>query len=105
MLTFDFIKNAIKPICKEYGVKRAYIFGSYARGEANKDSDIDLRVIKGKNQKLNSLVKSSLFVSDLEETLGKKVDLITVLPNDKNFGIFRQNVLNDEVLVYDSAAN
>nr|WP_282432433.1 nucleotidyltransferase domain-containing protein [Syntrophobotulus glycolicus] len=33
---------------KSYGVSRAYLFGSYARGEAFQDSDIDLRIDGGK---------------------------------------------------------
>ena len=45
--TIEDIKTIIEPIARKYGVERVYLFGSYARGEANMNSDIDLRVDKG----------------------------------------------------------
>ena len=50
MLTIPVIKERIAPICKEYEVKEAYLFGSYARGESTEDSDIDIRIDKGKSK-------------------------------------------------------
>lgn len=38
------IAAIIRPILQNYGVSRAYLFGSYARGEATEHSDIDLRI-------------------------------------------------------------
>lgn len=38
------IQAIIRPILQDYGVSRAYLFGSYARGEATGQSDIDLRI-------------------------------------------------------------
>lgn len=59
----------------ESGVKRAALFGSYARGDATKNSDIDLLIeFKGKNKSLLDLAALKIH---LEETLGKNVDLIT----------------------------
>ena len=40
----DEIKESIMPVARNYGVKRVMLFGSYARGEATEDSDIDLHV-------------------------------------------------------------
>ena len=40
--TIDEIKDKITPICKKYDVKSVNIFGSYSRGEATENSDIDL---------------------------------------------------------------
>ena len=40
MLTLEAIKDKITPVCRKYGVKRAYLFGSYARGEATAQSDV-----------------------------------------------------------------
>ena len=39
--TIDEIKRISVPIAKEYGVNSLSLFGSYARCEANEDSDID----------------------------------------------------------------
>ena len=38
------IQQRIAPIAKQYGLKAVFLFGSYARGEAREDSDIDLLV-------------------------------------------------------------
>jgi predicted nucleotidyltransferase len=41
------IKERIMPVAQRYGVKRVMLFGSYARGEAAEDSDVDLHVWRG----------------------------------------------------------
>ena len=69
------IKQKISPILFKYGVKRASVFGSVARGEDHEDSDVDLLV------KLSVLPHGIWgFVGlkqDLELALGKKVDVIS----------------------------
>ena len=47
MLTIEEIRDKITPICQKYGVKSAYLFGSYARGEATEKSDVDIRIEQG----------------------------------------------------------
>ena len=62
----------IVAVLKENGVKQAGIFGSYARGEAKKSSDIDILI------KFNgSLLDMVGIEMELEEKLKKKVDLLT----------------------------
>lgn len=102
MLSLDDIKEKISPICSEYEIKRAYLFGSYARGEADEKSDIDIRIEKGSNDKLKSLLQVSGFRCRLEDVLSKKVDLITILPTQNLYDIFRKKILQDEVLLYES---
>ena len=41
------LRKQITPIAMKYGVERVYLFGSYAKGCATAESDIDLRVDKG----------------------------------------------------------
>ena len=48
MLTIDEIKAVVTPICERYGVDKVTLFGSYARGEADDQSDVDLMVDGGK---------------------------------------------------------
>ena len=60
MLTIEKIKEIITPICKKYGVKRAYLFGSYARNEATEKSDVDIRIESGKIRGLFQLADSVL---------------------------------------------
>lgn len=102
MLSLSDIKEKISPICSEYGVKRAYLFGSYARGEADEKSDIDIRIEKGANEKLKSLLQVSGFRLKLEDALLKNVDLITVLPTQSLFDIFRKKIESEEVLLYEN---
>jgi len=68
------IKEKIIPILKQYDVKRAAIFGSYVRGEAKEDSDLDL-LVEFKGEK--SLLDLAGLKIELEELLKKKVDVLT----------------------------
>lgn len=69
------ISKRIVPILKKNSVVKAGIFGSYARGEEKKMSDLDL-LIKINNQKF-SLLDLVRLERELKKKLGKKVDLIT----------------------------
>ena len=46
--TIDEIKAIASPIAESHGVAALYLFGSYARGEATSDSDLDFRIEKGR---------------------------------------------------------
>ena len=68
------LKKKINPILIKNDVKRAAIFGSYARGEATKNSDVDI-LIEYKNDDKSLFDLIGLHV-ELEEKLKKKVDLV-----------------------------
>ena len=88
------IKNKISPILESNEIEFAGIFGSYARGEEIKDSDIDI-LVKFKNPK--SLLKVVGLEMDLSDALQKKVDLVTeggICPHIK------KDVLKDLQLIY-----
>jgi hypothetical protein len=63
----------IKLILKQKGVTRAAIFGSYARGEQKRNSDVDLLVELPDKMTLFGMGGLKM---DLEENIGKKVDLV-----------------------------
>lgn len=46
-LTNEAITYLVRPVAKKYGIDRIYLFGSYARGEATKKSDVDLLIDGG----------------------------------------------------------
>lgn len=89
------IKKHIVPILRRQGVTKAALFGSAARGEMKKRSDIDI-LIKFKGQKsLLDLVRLQ-FV--LEDTLGRKVDLITY---NSIHPLLRDIILNEQKVIYE----
>ncbi|MBQ2615614.1 MAG: nucleotidyltransferase domain-containing protein [Synergistaceae bacterium] len=90
--TVDEIKRTVIPKARAYGIKSVRLFGSYARGEANDFSDVDLLIDRGK---LGGLVQYFSFVNELEDDFGCHVDVVTSGINDKEFldGIIREGVL------------
>ncbi len=87
------IKPIIVKILKKNDVVRAGIFGSYARGEAKKSSDIDI-LIKFKGRK--SLFDLVRLERELKLNLKKNVDLLTY--NSINH-LLKDNILHDEVRI------
>ncbi|MDR1395400.1 MAG: nucleotidyltransferase domain-containing protein [Deltaproteobacteria bacterium] len=73
--TLDELKKLIAPIAVKYGLPAVYLFGSYARGEAKEDSDVDILVDRtGTSLKgLNALCGLPL---EFEDAVGKPVDLV-----------------------------
>lgn len=94
--TIDEIKSIVAPIAAAHEVDRIYLFGSYARGEATASSDIDLRVDKGR---LRGLFALGALYADLEDILGKQLDLLTTGSLDQKF---LQRIAKEEVLIYAS---
>ena len=94
--TVEEIRSIVAPIAKSYDVDRIYLFGSYARGEATASSDIDLRVDKGR---LKGLFALGALYADLEDGLGKKLDLLTMGSLDQKF---LTHIAKEEVLIYGS---
>ena len=88
------IKKIVNPIAKSYGVDRVFLFGSYARGEATPDSDLDFRVDRGK---LRGLLALGGMYSDLQEKFDKKLDLLTTASLDKDF---LKRISDEEILIY-----
>ena len=85
----------LKEALKKNKVVRAGIFGSYARGEQKKGSDIDILIEIPKNFKFSLLDFVGLKL-ELEDVLGKKVDLVeyvTIKPR------IRDTILNEEVRI------
>lgn len=74
MDTLTAIQKTSAPIFRRYGVRRASVFGSVARGTAGPESDIDL-VVSLKEP--IGLVRFFEMNRVLEQALGRKVDLAT----------------------------
>ena len=68
------IQKQIIPVLKKAGVLRSSVFGSFARGQAKSNSDIDILVDMKKTADLLDFVRLK---SNLEKKLKRKVDLVT----------------------------
>lgn len=91
--TISEIREKVMPIAKQYGVEKVFLFGSYARGDATQDSDIDLRVDKGKVKGFGFGGLCNAFL----DAFGKPVDVVTTPSLDADF---LNQIARDEVLIY-----
>ena len=85
---------------KTQPVLKAWLFGSYARGEERKDSDIDILILPDKTQHFSLFTLSEIY-EDLKDLLGCEVDLITeggLMP------FARESADRDKILIYERAA-
>ena len=80
--TVEQIRSIAAPIARSYGVNSLSLFGSYARGEATDDSDIDILVDCGA---IRSAFQMGGLYAGLSERLGKELDLVTTDHRDKAF--------------------
>lgn len=89
------LKSVIVRILKKHDVLRAGIFGSYARGEQHKRSDVDI-LIKFDGRKRKSLFDLVHIENELKDALHKKVDLLTY----KSLSPYlKERILRDEVRI------
>lgn len=90
------IKNKIIPILIKNGVKKASIFGSFARGDYNKKSDIDVLIeYKNDDKSLFDLIGLQM---EIEKKVKKKVDLgeySAIRPRIK------EKILKEQVCIYE----
>lgn len=98
------IKKLIAPIAEKYGLRSVYVFGSYARGEASEDSDVDI-MIDRKGSSVHGIFGMNALFNELKEVLGKEIDLVTVqsLNQASTLGRnadFAENVIKERVKVY-----
>lgn len=88
-------KEKIIEICKRNDISYCALFGSFARGEATEDSDVDLLVRFSKRIGMFGFVGIG---QDLEEALNRKVDLIT---EDSLSKYIRDDVMRDLKVIYE----
>jgi predicted nucleotidyltransferase len=94
--SIDEIICIIAPIAKRYGVRKISLFGSYAKGEASEDSDLDFRIVD--RGTLRGLIQLSGFQLSLQDGFGVPIDVLT---DDAISADFRSRIAMDEVVVYE----
>ena len=75
VFTITDIKALVKPIAEKYNVDEIYLFGSYARDEADQNSDLDFLVFGGRNFKLTMIFS---LAEELRAILNKNVDVFEI---------------------------
>jgi predicted nucleotidyltransferase len=84
------LREKVAPILRRLSVRRASVFGSLARGEGNEESDVDLLVELEPGRSLLDLAELKV---ELEEVLGRRVDVITY---DSLHPLLRDRVLREQ---------
>ena len=96
--TIDEIKAMINPIAKQYNLSKVYLFGSYARGEEDENSDVDIAL------ELEDVSKYMDVYGSLSSIFCEKVDILLVsdlLSPRTNIGeLVKKCFLNDRILLY-----
>ena len=99
--TIEEIAELIAPVAKKYNIPKVYIFGSYARGEATADSDVDLMIEVGDLHGLEVIGA----LEDFKNVLKKPVDMITTRSmnqdrTQKYSKIFIDNLEKEKIMIY-----
>jgi len=93
MLTVKEIQRIVAPICLKYQIKAAWLFGSYARGDATPKSDIDIRMERGHGMGLEYI----RFWQELQDALGVDVHLCV---KEQLFSFVWEDIQQYEILIY-----
>lgn len=95
IFTLENINRLVKPLADKYRVKEIYLFGSYARGEADESSDLDFLVFGGENFKLTNILALG---EELREVLKKKVDIFEIREVNQDSDFYK-TIMKEKVLV------
>ena len=85
----------VKPIADKYQIREIYLFGSYARGEADEESDLDFLVYGGDKFKRTMIF---FFFEELREILKKDVDVFEIHEVNQESDFYK-TILKERVLV------
>ena len=75
VLSVDEITNIVRQLLQKYSAEYALLFGSYARGEATTDSDIDIIIFGGENFLPRNIFA---FAEDLRDLTGRNADVFEI---------------------------
>lgn len=94
------LKKLISPIAEKHGVAKIWLFGSYARNEANESSDIDLLIEKGK---LETYIDIFRFQYEIEKCFNKSVDIVTTEAIQNEYFLLK-NIKKNSILIYENTS-
>lgn len=85
MLDTNYVQNKLNPVFMRYGVKRAVLFGSVAKGTNTESSDIDILVESGLHG-----FKFLGLLEDVKSAVGSEVDLLDVSHIEKGSSVDKE---------------
>lgn len=88
----------IRDFLKNQPVNKAWLFGSFSRGEETPESDIDILVDFDHSNGIVSLFKMGAMLMDLSDIAGHRVDLVD---NRGLLSFARESVDKDKILIYE----
>ncbi len=94
------MQQTIADYFKTQPILRAWIFGSFARGDETPLSDVDLLVQFDKDTRV-SLLKHASMINDLEALLDRSVDLV---PDGRLYPRIAESINQDKLLIYERAS-
>ena len=98
-MSTEMMTQQIAEYFKTQPVLKAWLFGSFARGEETPESDVDILVILDHSEPVG--LKFFGMYEDLKELLGRDIDLVV----DRTLASFaRESVDRDKILIYERAA-
>ena len=99
-MTTQAMTQVIAEYFKTQPVLKAWLFGSFSRGEETPDSDVDILVVYDRTQRIGLLNIAGMVV-DLEQKLKRPVDLV----EEKGLLPFaKKSVNHDKILIYERAS-
>lgn len=99
--TIDEIKAKIIPISKQYNLSKVYLFGSYARGEEDENSDIDIALELEDESSYFDVYGKLLTLFDGEIDILLVSDLLS--PKTNIGKLVKKNFLNDREVIYEKS--
>lgn len=98
------IADCVRPVLSRHPVKKAYVFGSQARGDQRPDSDVDFYCSIDRSRPFGMFALGALY-HDLQEALGSTVDIVTAEGLEKSNPRLYREIERDKVLVYERTAD
>lgn len=95
--TIEELKSLLQEILKQFAVKKAILFGSYAKNVPTPQSDIDI-VIDSEGKLLN--INFYGLLEDLVQKLEKNIDLFEISEIQKDSKLY-ENIIKEGVIIYE----
>lgn len=94
ILKIERLKEIVEEVCQKHKIDACYLFGSYAKGKATADSDIDLMIVS----KIEGIEFYEV-ISELESKTLKKVDLLKLDVAIQNVKLMNE-ILKDAIKIF-----